>query len=178
MQCYVAGMQGPELLRTRYMPKETRILFVGESPPSGGTFFYAANSNLYFATEEAFLTALPALDGKDFLAEFQRMGCYLDDLCLEPVNHLDDTLRVAARGEGQERLAEHVRILQPRTIIVVMVAIADNVARAAREAGQGSVPLYVLPFPGRRAHRDRYVAELTAIVKRLSTERIFLRGRR
>ncbi len=107
------------------------------------------------------------------------MGCYLDDLCLEPANHLDDTARVAARVEGQERLAEHVRILQPRTIIVVMVAIADNVARAAREAGQGSVPpLYVLPFPGRRAHCDRYVAELTAIVKRLSTERIFLRGRR
>lgn len=49
------GVEGTELLRRRYLPKETRVLFVGESSPSGGTFFYAANSNLYFATEEAFL---------------------------------------------------------------------------------------------------------------------------
>jgi hypothetical protein len=32
-------------------------MFVGESPPSGGTFFYAANSNLY-TTEEAFGAAI------------------------------------------------------------------------------------------------------------------------
>jgi hypothetical protein len=78
-------MQRAELIRKRYLTKEVRVLFVGESPPAGGTFFYAANSNLYFATEEAFVAALPALEGKDFLEEFRRLGCYLDDLCLDAV---------------------------------------------------------------------------------------------
>lgn len=97
----LCAVQGAELLRRRYLPKEVRVLFVGESPPSGGTFFYAANSNLYFATQEAFVAASSALEGKDFLEEFRRMGCHLDDLCLEPVNHLDarDPARRAARVE-------------------------------------------------------------------------------
>jgi hypothetical protein len=157
-----------------------RVMFVGESPPSGGTFFYAANSNLYTATEEAFRAAIPTLDDEDFLGQFRRMGCYLDDLCLEPVNNLDfrDPLRVAARVEGQERLAEHIRVWRPRAIVAVMIAIADNVSRAVREAGQETVPQSVLPFPGRKAHRDRYVAELIALVTRWSSEGVFLVARR
>ena len=167
-------------LRKQYLPKEVRVLFVGESPPSGGTFFYAANSNLYFATKEAFIAAIPDLQWRDFLDQFRRMGCYLDDLCLEPVNHLDarDPVRVAARAEGQERLAEHIRVWRPKAIVVVMVAIAGNVARAARDGGQENVPRQVLPFPGRKAHRDRYVAELTTLVAAHRTVGVFLSGGR
>jgi hypothetical protein len=158
-----------KLLRSKYFPSEVRVLFVGESPPAGGTFFYASNSNLYFATAEAFRAALPSR-GIDFLDEFQRFGCYLDDLCLQPVNHLDsrDPVRLAARADGELRLAEQIRMWRPRAIIVVMVAIADNVARAREQAGLPSVPFHVLPFPGRKAHRDRYVAELTAIASQLA----------
>ncbi len=172
-------MQGAELLRRRYLPKEVRVLLVGESPPSGGTFFYAANSNLYVATQEAFVAAIPALEGRDFLEEFRWMGCYLEDLCLEPVNHLDarDPVRAAARAEGQERLAEHIRIWGPKAIVVVMVAIAENVTRAIREAGLGTIHPSVLPFPGRKAHRERYVAELAALVKGFGAAGILLRGR-
>ena len=172
------AVQGAELLRRQYLPKEVRVLFVGESPPAGGTFFYAANSNLYFATEEAFVAALPARAGKDFLEEFRRMGCYLDDLCLEPVSRLDarNPLRVAARAEGQERLAEHLRIWRPKAIVVAMVAIAENVARAAREAGLEDVQEHVLPFPGRKAHRDRYVAELVILVTGFEAAGVLLRG--
>jgi hypothetical protein len=35
-----------ESLRQSYRPQQVRVLFVGESPPAGGTFFYRANSNL------------------------------------------------------------------------------------------------------------------------------------
>lgn len=174
------AVQRAELIRRRYLPKEVRVLFVGESPPAGGIFFYAANSNLYFATEEAFVAALPALAGKDFLEEFRRLGCYLDDLCLEPVHRLEagDPLRVAARAEGQERLAEHIRIWRPKAIVVVMVAIAENVARAKREAGLQNVRWHVLPFPGPKAHRDRYVAELTALVTGFEAAGVLLSGGR
>lgn len=108
------------------------------------------------------------------------MGCYVDDLCLEPVNHLDarDPVRLATRAEGQERLAEHIRIWRPKAIVVVMVAIAENVARAVRDGGQENGPRHVLPFPGRKAHRDRYVAELTALVAAHRAAGVFLSGGR
>jgi hypothetical protein len=61
------AVEETERLRGRYLPKETRVLFVGEAPPSRGTFFYAANSNLYFATREAFVAAIPHLVRRDFL---------------------------------------------------------------------------------------------------------------
>jgi len=64
-----------------------------------------------------------------------------------------------------------------REIVVVMIAIAENVSRAVREAGQETVSQSVLPFPGRKVYRDRYVAELTALVTRWSTEGVFLVAR-
>jgi len=52
----------PDELRARYCPDVVRVLFVGESSPAGGTFFYAANSKLYFATKHAFEQARPECD--------------------------------------------------------------------------------------------------------------------
>ena len=76
-----------ERLRRRFQPPVVRVLFVGESPPAGGTFFYSANSILYEATKEAFLRGVPKLvRGANFLERFRAIGCYLDDLCPEPVN--------------------------------------------------------------------------------------------
>src|SRR5947199_2008929 len=100
-------MPATESLRRRYRPADIRILFVGESPPAGGTFFYAANSNLYYATEAAFRQAVPDLLSGDFLDDFRALGCFLDDLCLRPVNHLRGTpeleqQRVDERSRGEK----------------------------------------------------------------------------
>jgi hypothetical protein len=48
-----------ERARRRCRPVDVRVLFIGESPPSGGTFFYFANSALYVATKEPFEAAIP-----------------------------------------------------------------------------------------------------------------------
>jgi hypothetical protein len=52
------------------------VLFVGESPPVGGTFFYAANSKLYFAIKRALDQAVPDLVDDDFLVPFRSLGCH------------------------------------------------------------------------------------------------------
>jgi hypothetical protein len=57
-----------------------------------------------------------------------------------------------------------------------MIAIEQNVVRAAREADQDGIPRYALPSLGRRAHRDRYVTELTALLKMFVEERVSLEG--
>src|SRR5580693_7073198 len=77
-----------ELLRKRYGPARVKILFVGESPPASGRFFYQADSGLYRAVRDVFLNALPAFRAGDFLESFQAHGCYLVDLCGSPVDRL------------------------------------------------------------------------------------------
>lgn len=78
----MAALSAAERRRRRYKPDDIRVLFIGESPPAGGTFFYYANSNLYDATRAAFEAALPALRKEsDFLDAFKRLGCYVEDLC-------------------------------------------------------------------------------------------------
>src|SRR5688572_24876523 len=46
-----------ERLRQAYRPEDVPLLFVGESAPAGGTFFYQADSNLFSAIHEACVRA-------------------------------------------------------------------------------------------------------------------------
>lgn len=168
-----------ETLRHRYRPRETRALFIGESPPSGGTFFYAMNSRLHDATRDAFLRAIPSLNGRPFVEVFAEMGCYLDDLCLEPVDQLDlrdsreKQERLAMRRNGEKPLARRIRMLGPRVIVVVVMGIVPNVVRAQTVAGLSGVPRHVLPFPG-QWWRKRYITELSALVKSLRRSRLLV----
>lgn len=162
----------PEELRSRYKPAIVRVLFVGESPPAGGTFFYAGNSKLFFATKRAF-DQLPGdlLEG-DFRDAFRSLGCYLDDLCLRPVNHLKLTIpeqrreRLAERRAGEAALAERMRVLNPAAIILAMSGIEENVRRAAA-AGLVDRLVAVLPFPGRPEHVKRFDRGLRQALARL-----------
>jgi hypothetical protein len=56
----------------------TSLLFVGESRPAGGTFFYAGNSHRFRYTAEAFgYQASVAAGAEEFLTRFMELGCYL-----------------------------------------------------------------------------------------------------
>ena len=161
-----------ERARQRLKPDAVTLLFVGESPPAGGTFFYYANSRLYDATKEAFRIAVPSLvRGDNFLERFKGLDCYLDDLCLEPVNHLklDNPLakkkRLALREQGEEPIAKRMRANPPQAVIVVMKGIEPNVRAALALADSDGLRVDSLPFPARPEHRARYVSELAAILK-------------
>jgi hypothetical protein len=156
-----------ERTRRLYKPDRIRVLFIGESPPAGGTFFYYANSALYFATREAFETAVPGLrDEDDFLAAFQRLGCYLEDLSPVPVNHLDlgdreqRSERRAMRQEGIRPLARRMRSWSPTVVapVVLDMVRTGDIDEALRLAGHAAAERADSPFPGR--HRGRYVDEL------------------
>jgi hypothetical protein len=168
-----------ERARRRHRPDDIRVLFIGESPPAGGTFFYFAKSNLYSATREAFEAAIPALRREDdFLDAFQRLGCYVEDLSPVPVNHLrlDDPVQRAERRrlrrEGIKPLARRMKRWSPRVIVPVVLDMVrtGDIADMVRLAGHEAVTRLDLPFPGR--HRDRYVDELTPAVASWRRRRI------
>lgn len=164
-----------ERLRRRYQPPDIRVLLIGESPPAGGTFFYSANSKLYDATREAFTAAIPALRSRpDFLDAFKQLGCYVDDLCDEPVNHLGlrDPRRLQARADGVTTLARRMQPWSPRIVVIVMKAIAGDAATAVRAAGHAGVEREELPFPAR--HYQQFVRDLTPLVMSWRRRRILL----
>jgi hypothetical protein len=167
----VASERDLEAVRRQFLPKNVSVLFIGESPPAGGTLFYFANSKLYEATKEAFRAALPDLArGPNFLERFAKLGCYLDDLCLEPVNHLklDNPLakakRLRLREQGEAPLAERMREFAPRHVVAVMKGVEENVRRAL-DLAELDVAIDALPFSGRTAHRDRYLNELVEVLR-------------
>ena len=68
-----------EELRHSYKPDQIQVLFVGESPPAGATFFYAGNSNLARYTQDAFAEVFGMTfdSAESFLDYFRCAGCYL-----------------------------------------------------------------------------------------------------
>ena len=153
-------------LRARYRPALTRVLFVGESSPAGGTHFYRADSNLYRATREAFGVGLSVADPperEDFLAWFQGLGCWLVDLADHPVDRSAATERTQAVAAGVPALAQVIRDVQPARVVVVLRRIAPAVRRAAAVANFDDREIDVLPFPTRQ-WRPVYVDQLAGIL--------------
>lgn len=159
-----------EALRERFRPSPIKVLFVGESRPANGTFFYRGDSRLARYTCEAFgPEGGLGLEMPAFLERFYSPGCFLVDLCPVPVNHLSGPERRRLRRTGEPALARILSDTRPSAIIVVMIGIAASVDRAATAAGAERVPRYVLPFPA-QGHEREYVRRLRDTIARLREE--------
>ena len=160
--------QQREKLRRSFRPRRIQLLFVGESPPASGRFFYAANSGLYRAMSSAFQMADETINEENFLAAFRARGCYLIDLCHEPVDDLDMKQRRLMRRDGEKSLAREIARLRPDVIAPLLRAITGTVVSAVAQAGwQGQV--LPLPYPGRWVrHREQCIAALTPVIRSLA----------
>lgn len=133
-----------EALRARYRPGTIKVLFVGESAPAGGTFFYAGNSQVFYALREALA---PHLGPGDFLANFQASGFFLDDLSLEPIDWQTASQRKRAHAANVASLAERLQAYRPQAVVALLKAIEPSVIQACQQAALAIVPSAV-PFPG------------------------------
>jgi hypothetical protein len=124
------------------------VLFIGESPPASGRFFYQRDSGLYRAMLAAFERNDSSVNHDNFLATFRSAGCYLIDLCPDPVDDLEAKTRRAVCRASEPMLARAIRRLQPRMIVTVVRSIEENVTRAA-EKSRWQGPVQNLPYPGR-----------------------------
>jgi hypothetical protein len=159
-----------ERLRESFRPSRIEVMFIGESPPASGRFFYSANSGLYRAMRAAFQTADSSIDEENFLAAFRARGCYLTDLSHEPVDRLDRYLREKMRVDGEKVLARELLRFLPPIIAPVLRSIVDNVENAAKIANWRGQILQ-LPYPGRWCrHRDAFIHVLVPVIRGLSQE--------
>lgn len=147
------------------------MLFIGESPPASGRFFYNRDSGLYRALRDAFHLADESIVDENFLAVFQRAGCYLIDACRRPVDRMEPAARRNACSAGEALLGRRVRTLQPEAIVTLVRSISANVERAARRASWSGTILTV-PYPGRWVqHRKAFLQLLVPHLKTLLDSR-------
>ena len=159
-----------EKLRQKYLPDPIKVLFIGESPPDGGTFFYCGDSNLYKYTLQAF----ECVYGKQwdsseaFLKFFKDSGCYLVDLCHEPVDDLPYKSRERrSRRRAVSDFGQYIKNAQPRAIITIGKDIWNHVQNAIKSAGLGlERPTWWFYFPA-QSHQVKYVEELYVALKEL-----------
>ena len=156
-----------EKLRHDFRPSPVCMLFIGESPPASGRFFYRRDSGLYRAMLAAFQQADLSISEESFLDTFQASGCYLIDLCPEPVDHLPPAARRAACRASERSLARSIAQLQPVAIVTVVRSIEGNVLQAASRAAWRGEFLH-LPYPGRWSrYRDVFVSMLAPSIHRI-----------
>jgi len=120
-------MNPVETARQKYRPDRITVLFVGESAPVSGDFFYYGKKT---GLERLFQTAIEgtASDGPAFLERFKARGWYLDDLSLVPVNDLDHNsdARSKACAVARPGLARRIADYQPRVVVVIQKSIAKE----------------------------------------------------
>jgi hypothetical protein len=140
-----------ERLRERYRPGTIRTLFVGESRPANGKFFYDPELR---PIARWFENALE-LGGDDFLCRFKNADLYLDDLVLTPINRCRNGDRDRRRREAVPGLKSRIARYTPTLVVVIMKGIAPFV----REAAEGIARVEVVPFPG-YGHQGEFLIEM------------------
>jgi hypothetical protein len=150
-----------ENVRSSYRPTVIATLFVGESAPYGGTFFYNEDSGLFREMRKAFRGS------EFFLDDFKRSGFYLDDLVLEPVNHLQRKDRMSLCRNSVTAFAKRLKSYKPRAVVILLKSIKPMVLQAMREARLPYEP-FCTPYPG-MGNQPRFHKAMIAIIPNLPT---------
>jgi len=155
-----------EDLRNYYKPDVIEVLFVGESRPQGGTFFYKGDSNLFRETKKAF----DGYFGENIftLEAFKRWNCWLYDICEDHVNGMDDKGREDEVIRNLPRLENCIKSENPKYIVVckkgaVIKAICTS---SIMNKYSENETIFFLPYPNygrQKEYRTRLVKVLTMI---------------
>lgn len=157
-----------EAIRKRFRPSGITTLFVGESAPAGGDYFYNGDSNLYRQIRKAFdsVSGTSGLRAKDFFERFMALGCYLDDLCLEPVNKLPTPERKARCVAAEPSMTERLRLYAPKTVVAIGKTYpAPSIQRALGRSGIDAA-FVTMPFPDRPDQRAAFVSQLSDFLRK------------
>ncbi|WP_271508751.1 hypothetical protein [Bradyrhizobium sp. CCBAU 11357] len=152
-----------EFIRASYRPDRITTLFVGESAPASGEFFYYGNNAMLRHMQRATEAVLG--EGGDFLERFKGYGWYLDDLVLTPVDKLPPLERRATCLAATDSLRDRIAVYRPLAIVSVLVSI-KGIVEAAAKAAESNAKVFGVPFPG-MGQQTRFHNEMLKIIPRL-----------
>jgi len=150
--------------REKYNPKRKglpiQVLWIAESPPAGGGYFYfertSGRNHLFRETMKALcwwdenVPMRAGLDKRPYLRKFQQNGYFLIDLSPTPVNNIrtkdkrNDVLR-----SNVGRILQEIEQLDPKRMLIVKKNVFEILNPAIRASGFGRRLLNreFIPFP-------------------------------
>lgn len=156
-------------IRLSYKPHKVRVLFIGESPPASGEFFYfGGNNSLLKYIRQAFISVYgdKCGDGDEFLQFFKENGYYLDDLSEEPINRILEKERRQLRKANIGSLAKRLKEIHPESVIIFMKSIEKDVRKALKNVGIPQENIRATKFPG-SGNQKVSVQEITEALREL-----------
>ena len=165
--------------REKYNPKNAgipiRVLWIAESPPAGGGYFYfdetSGRNHLFRETVKALgwwpenKTMSAGMDKTPYLKKFQMAGYFLVDLSYLPVNKMEKLEREKVLGRNIPRLLNDLEELDPQRIVIVKATLFDILFSPVRETKFGSRVLNMrsIPFPS-HGNQKRYREEIRKLL--------------
>jgi hypothetical protein len=145
------------IARNKYKPGKVKVLFIAESPPSSGGYFYSwkaiGKDHLFRETMKA-LQIWPidrplrkGCDKRPMLNEFRKVGFFLIDTCDFPVDKLYSRQRRLSTTQGASTLPGRVKSLDPDRILIVKKTVFKPATQALSDAGFGDRILNPKPLP-------------------------------
>ena len=171
------GVEEIEELRKDWNPQNVRVrikvLFVGESPPKSGRFFYDRNTALYYATFCAFSRVF-GVSEPEFLEFFQKSGCYLYDVLKVPGQKITDVDK-STLNQAKEDLKDFIRNTRPDVVIVIHRGVYRRIEEILSQLRKEGIikSFYSLPFPTR--YFNEYVEGLCNVLNELIEQGILAR---
>ena len=154
-----------EEIRGHYRPNGISVLFVGESPPDSGKFFYYENSPM-FNHMRRILGQQLFRSTEDFLQKFKASGCYLDDLVPKPGKPSPE-----CRRQAIPELAERIREYRPRVVVALLKRIGDDVRTSVEQSGvEASVHETHFPGNGQQGRFEQDIKTILPALKRALVE--------
>jgi hypothetical protein len=164
--------------RDQYRPNKVKLLWIAESPPTSGSYFYFPTANgkdhLFRETMRA-VDIWPSkevmkkgVDKRPLLQSFRSKGFFLIDTCSHPVDKLPDRQRKRAIMDGTSNLVQMVSELNPNAIIIVKSNIYEPVKHALDSGGFDGKILNrkPLPFPS-HGRQQSYRKRINDILRKL-----------
>ncbi|KPP93128.1 MAG: hypothetical protein HLUCCA08_11055 [Rhodobacteraceae bacterium HLUCCA08] len=155
--------QDVEPLRASYRPAKIKVLFVGESAPAGGDFFYKQTGQVHGQFRQVLAPHIG--DSPTFVEAFKQAGFYLDDLVLEPVNRLSGSKKTALHASNIQSLAARLTAYRAPLVVAFLKGIAAPVKAAISASGR-PCQFEVVPFPG-YGRQGEFRSAMTAILPKL-----------
>lgn len=142
-------------LRNEYLPKNLKIIFIAESPPAAGTFFYNPDGEI---TEQLFSAMMKLISHKpkakkDGLLEFANKGLLVVDAVYQPVNDIGNyNIRNEKILKNLPSLIDDLRKIIGKKrvkIILIKANICRMLEAPLKEIGFKVINNGVIvPFPG------------------------------
>ncbi|UEG51869.1 hypothetical protein LLH06_12940 [Mucilaginibacter daejeonensis] len=144
--------------------KKVIIMFIAEAPGSTNNHFYLKNTNLFRAMRAAFEQAFGKFSSADeFLDFFNKSGCLLDHLY--PLGK-ETSAKSMPYAVGQ--LADRIRLIQPKHVIILMKRIVPDVNKAAIDAGVSPSEILTTAYPaGSERNRQVFIHDISTWLRHI-----------